>query len=254
VETDMHAPIARPIAAAFAFSAALLLHPATTWAQTDDDDGSHLTVTGVGEVDAAPDRVRILFAVETEGETAQEAGEKNATLMTAVTGAVRTAGEGVPGFRLETSGYALFPRYGPARANLPQEIVGYVARNTVEVTADDVTEAGALIDAALGAGANRVAGLNFVISDPEPFRHQAVTEAVTAARAEAEVMAAALGMRLGPPVDVQGGADTYYPVPMMDMAMRSGMEMAQAPPTPIEAGEQTITARVTIRFRLDPAP
>jgi uncharacterized protein YggE len=45
----------------------------------------------------------------------------------------------------------------------------------------------------------------------------------------------------------------YYPMPMMDMAARS-MEMAQAAPTPIEAGQQTLTARVTIRFRLEPGP
>ena len=232
---------------------AMLFIPAPATSQQEDDDGSYLTVTGIGQIDASPDRVRIFFAVESEGATAQEAGEKNATLMTAVSAAVREAGSGLPGFRLETSGYNLFPRYGPARANLPQEIVGYVARNTVAVAADDVEGAGPLIDAALGAGANRVSGLRFEVSEPEPHRHAAVQEAVASARAEAEVMAAALGMRLGPPVDVQGGADTYYPVPMMEMAVRS-VDMAQAPPTPIEAGEQTVTARVTIRFRLDPVP
>jgi len=238
-------------------SALLLIAPLFLFApaasQQGEDDGSYLTVTGVGEVQASPDRARIFFAVESEGATAQEAGEKNATLMTAVTAAVRQAGSDLPGFRLETSGYNLYPRYGPARANLPQEIVGYVARNTVAVTADEVTAAGRLIDAALGAGSNRVSGLNFEVSEPEPHRHAAVREAVRSARAEAEVMAESLGMRLGPPMDVQGGADNYYPMPMMDYAVR-GAEMAQAAPTPIEAGEQTLTARITIRFRLDPAP
>jgi len=210
-----------------------------------------VTVTGTAEVEAQPDRARILFAVETEGATAQEAGERNATLMTAVTEALRTAGDDAPGLRVETSGYSLAPRYGPVRPDQSREILGYTARNTVQVRVDEVERVGPLIDAALGAGANRVANLQFELRDPEPHRHEAVRLAVQRARAEAEVIADALGVPLGPALDVQGGADTFYP-----MQGFAGMEraMAMMDATPIEAGMQTISARVTIRFRLDEAP
>jgi uncharacterized protein len=221
--------------------------------QHTPDPGSFLTVTGTAEVEAPPDRARVLFAVETEGETARAAGEANANLMTEVSDALRQAGQGMAGFRLETSGYSLTPRYGPIRSGQPQEIVGYTARNTVQVRVDEVNGAGPLIDAALEAGANRVAGLGFEVRDPEPYRHEAVRNAVTGARAEAAVMAQALGMQLGEAVDVQGGADMYFPRTQMASAAR-GMEMADAFATPIEAGAQTLTARVTIRFRLEPTP
>jgi uncharacterized protein YggE len=220
--------------------------------QNQDDEEPTVTVSGRGEVEAEPDRAVIYFAVETEGESAREAGERNAELMSEVTAAVTAAAQGVDGFEVNTSGYSLSPRYTVPEGDRIQEIMGYVARNTLQVTVDDVSRVGSLIDTALGAGANRVANLSFEVRDPEPFRAEALRDAVVTARGEAEVMAQALGMALGPAIDVQGGADFPYPVPYFqrDMAF---MEAAQAAPTPIEAGPLTISANVTIRFRLEPA-
>lgn len=221
-----------------------------------EEDPPVLVLTGTAEVEAEPDRAQVIFAVETEGETAREAGEANADLMTAVSAAIRGAVGSVPGFRLETSGYSLTPQYGPYREGRNAEIIGYIARNSIRVRLDAVDQSGALIDAALGAGANRVAGLGFELRDPEPYRHEAVRQAIAKARAEAEIMAAALGVRLGPPIEVQGGADFYAP-PQPYMAARGDvmmMEAAAAAPTPVESGMQTVTARVTIRFRLEPLP
>jgi uncharacterized protein YggE len=219
--------------------------------QDQDDQEPTVTVSGRGEVEAEPDRAVIYFAVETEGESAREAGEANAALMNAVTSAVRAAAEGAAGFVVTTMGYSLTPRYTVPGDDRIQEIMGYVARNTLQVTVDDVSRVGTLIDTALGAGANRVANLSFEVRDPEPFRAEALRDAVLTARAEAGVMAQALGMALGPAIDVQGGADIPYPVPYFQRDV-GFMEAAQAP-TPIEAGPLTISANVTIRFRLDPA-
>ncbi len=218
-----------------------------------DDPTSVLTVTGTASVEVPADRARILLAVETEGETAREAGEANARLMTQVSEGLRAAGAGLPGFQLQTSGYSLTPVYAPIRAGQPREITGYSARNSIQVRVDDVDAAGPLIDAGLEAGANRIAGLSFEVRDPEPHRHEAVRRAVAAARAEAEVMAAALGLQLGLPVEVQGGADPWFPGPLM--AQARGMEMAaDAFATPVEPGSHTLSARVTVRYRLEPAP
>jgi uncharacterized protein len=217
----------------------------------EPDDPRVVTVTGTAEVEAQPDRARIFFAVETEGETAREAGEENARVMTAVSEALVSEGAGAAGLRVETFGYSLTPRYGPVRADQSREILGYTARNTVQVRVDEVARVGPLIDAALESGANRVANLQFELQDAEPFRHEAVRLAVQRARSEAEVIAEALGVPLGPALDVQGGADTFYPRQAF-----AGMERAVAmmDSTPIEAGMQTVTARVTIRFRLDEEP
>ncbi len=208
-----------------------------------------LNVSGTGTVEVSPDRARIVFAVETEAEGARETGEANALLMDRVITALR--GTGIPDLRIETSGYSLSPRYAPRTGSEPQRIAGYTARNTVQVIVDDVDAVGRLVDSALDAGANRVAGLSFEIRDPEPHRQEALRRAVARARGEAEVMAEALGMRLGDPITVQGGAEIPSPRGF-DMARADVMMAMEAAPTPVEAGLQTVRASVSIRYRLYP--
>lgn len=201
-------------------------------------------VSAVGRVDIQTDRAVVRFAVETEAGTAGEASRENASRMDAVLQAVRELG--VEGTELETSGYQLSPIYRRPAQGGTQEIAGYRAQNFVEVTLDDVDAVGRVIDAAIGAGANRIAGLTFTARDTRPARLEALRMAVEKAREEAEAMAAALGVPLGPPLEVRSGGETEPPRPMM---MR--MEAAQADvSTPIEAGDQTVTAHVTVRYGL----
>jgi len=209
-----------------------------------------MNVSGSAYVEVAPDRARISFAVETEHEGAREAGEANARLMDRVITALR--GTGIPDLRIETSGYSLTPRYAPRSGNEPQRIAGYTARNTVEVIVDDVDAVGRLVDTALAAGANRVAGMGFEIRDTEPHRQEALRRAVATARGEAEAMAEALGMRLGSPMTIQGGADFPQPRSMFRADMGMAMAAMEAVPTPVEAGLQRVSANVSIQYRLHP--
>jgi uncharacterized protein len=219
-------------------------------AQAAGQEGTTLSVNGTGTVEVAPDRARVVFAVETEAEGARETGEANARLMDRVIAALRATG--IPDLRIETSGYQLSPRYAPRQGDAPQRIAGYTARNTVQVIVDDVDAVGGLVDAALEAGANRVAGLSFEIRDAEPHRQEALRQAVARARGEAEVMAEALGMRLGTPIEVQGGAQLPGPRNIEAFSMRADVMMEAAVPTPVQAGLQTVQANVSIRYRLHP--
>jgi len=224
--------------------------PSWAAAQTvsEGEEPSVVIATGIGRIEVAPDRARVSFAVETEAGTAREAGEANARQMEAVIAAIRATS--VPGLQIQSSGYSLSPRYRPRSADQVQEIAGYSAQNQVFVIVDEVGRVGQIIDEALGAGANRVAGLSFEVRDPEPHQREALRLAVGKARGEAEVMASALGMRLGPPLHVQGGAETPFPrfsdVRMDRMAFASEMGAI----TPVEAGLQTLSAQVTVRFRI----
>ncbi|MEX0979629.1 MAG: SIMPL domain-containing protein, partial [Gemmatimonadota bacterium] len=123
-------------------------------------------------------------------------------------------------------------------------IQNYRAMNNIRVTAGDVEAAGALIDTAIGAGANRVASLGFEVRDREPLRAEALRMAVQKAEAEARTIAEALRVTLGPPLEVRGGAE-YQPMYRQEMVL-----MRSADATPIEAGAQTVSANVTIRYRL----
>jgi len=206
--------------------------------------GGWIQVSGTGSVDVRPDRAAVSFAVETRQETAGGAAAGNADRMAAVLGALRAAD--LTGLRLETYGYALQPDYQTTSNQRSREIVAYVALNNVRAETDDVDAVGRIIDIAIDAGANRVAGISFFASDTEAARAEALAEAVRNATAEARTIARSLGYRLGPPLEINGGAQR--PVPR---AMEMAAMQARAP-TPIEAGDQTVSASVSIRFALGP--
>jgi uncharacterized protein YggE len=207
-----------------------------------------IEVSGSASVSIPTDEARVSFAMETRGETAAQAAEDNAAAMDRVLEALRRAS--LPGLDLETFGYSLQPQYSTDQQRV-RTIIGYVASNNVSAKITDVEAVGRLLDVAIGAGANRVANIAFTASDTQPARAEALAQAVASARAEAQVMAESLGYRLGAPIEVRGGAQRPGPAPMI--YAETAARAMQAAPTPIEAGDQTVTANVTIRFELGPA-
>jgi uncharacterized protein YggE len=156
----------------------------------------------------------------------------------------------VSGLDLETMGFNLQPQYERSSGEVPR-IRAYRAVNNVSVTVNDIESVGAVIDAATGAGANRVASLRFDARDTQEARLEALGIATEEARRQAEVLAAALGYRLGPPLEVHGNAQSPMPPPMPMMRGALAYETQSAgPTTPVETGDQTVSASVTIKYRL----
>jgi uncharacterized protein YggE len=213
-----------------------------------------VVVTATATVEREPERALLILAVESTGTTAQQAAQANATRMDALTAALRRLG--ITGPLIRTISYQLIPEYARNTATQPPErqdaprIVGYRAVNMVQITVDSVPRVGGIIDAALQAGANRVAGLNFELKDPQSARLQALRQAVARARSDAEAMAQAVGERLGPPLNMttHGYAE---PRQFRGEAVRMVDAMQAPAPTPIEPGLLEVTASVTITFRLD---
>jgi uncharacterized protein YggE len=207
-----------------------------------------IRVTGTGEVRAAPDQATADFAVETAASNAQEAAAANAQAMDRVIAALVRAG--VPRERIETRDYNVFPDYDqrPMEQGGEPRIRGYRVMNTVSATTHDIARVGALIDAALGAGANRVHGVRFSLRDPQRFRAQAIAEATRRARADAEALASAMGVQLGA-VREASTVEVGHSGPVMMMARAEAADMAaQSAPTPINPGEQTVRATVVIVY------
>ena len=106
-----------------------------------------------------------------------------------------------------------------------------------------VARAGALIDAAAGAGANQISGPGLSSSDAERLYQKALADAVADAREHAEVLAKAAGRSLGEITTmVESGAT---PVPLYRAAADAAVSS-----TPIEPGQQETTATVSVTFDL----
>lgn len=208
-------------------------------------------VTGTASVSVPPDVARLSFAVETRAREAGVASADNARIMSHVIAALKHAA--FQGMEVETYGYALNPVYAP-RPPQPKEgmrtriIDGYTALNNIRVTLTDMQAVGKAVDTAVGAGANRVSSLSFAASHTTAARKEALSRAVASARSQAEAIASALGYELGPPLEIHGGAQA--PPIARPMTFSSGVRAEAL--TPVEAGNQSVTASVTIRFALGP--
>ena len=122
-----------------------------------------ITVTGESTVTVAPDVAYLTVGVQTSARTAREASATNATQVAAVIDAVTRAG--IPSSAIRTVGLSLRPTYAARNQpdNRPPTIAGYEATNQVEVTVAIVTQAGEIVDAAIGAGANLAGNLRFAV-------------------------------------------------------------------------------------------
>jgi uncharacterized protein YggE len=189
---------------------------------------------GAATLSQSPDQAQISVSVNTNGATAQAAAQANATLSTAVQNALKALN---PAPMIQTTGYSVYPFY----TNQGQSVAGYTASNTIQVTSSDLSSIGNLIDTASQAGATNVSGLTFSLQNPDPLKQQALTQAAKQARAHADAIAAGLGGKTGAVVSaVEGSA--YTPV--------FGGVVAGAATTPIQTGQVSVTANVTITFQL----
>ncbi len=205
-------------------------------------------VTGRATVSVPADMARVSFAVETHAKEAAAASSANAEHMSRVIDALKQAG--FAGFQVETYGYSLNPEYAtPTQQGRRTRVIdGYTAVNNIRVTVSDAQAVGRVVDTAIGAGANRVSSLSFGAKDTERARKEALSLAVADARAQAQAIAEAMGRELGPPLEVHGSAQAPAgPRPMTFESMAR-----TAAPTPVEAGEQSVAASVTVRFVLGP--
>ena len=109
-------------------------------------------------------------------------------------------------------------------------MTGYSAQNTVSAKAK-IAGAGALVDAAVGAGANTVDGPSLTLSDEDALYRDALEQAVENARAKALALAHAGGFGVGPVSTVveQGAAAQ----PVFD----SAVALAKGTSTPDRAGD-----------------
>lgn len=205
-----------------------------------------ITVSANGEVQVTPDRARVSLGVETHATTAREASQQNAAAQTKIIAALRAAG--IPQANIRTTGFNVAPKQEYIPETRTWRVDGYQVTNIVVVVVEPVSKAGEVIDVALEAGANRVAGLNFEIKDPTAAREAAMTQAVERARREAEIAAAAAGGHIVRLLEINVNSyEPSPPRPMMEMA-----RMDQSASTPISEGTQPVVVNVNTRWEYAP--
>jgi uncharacterized protein YggE len=229
-----------------------------------------ISVTGMGKAFGQPNIARATVGVEVRAATADGAMRDVSTGVARVIAALK--GAGIAESDLVTQNLSLHfeqepppprpvveptpaaplkgrPATAPATDASPDSkkspAGNYRAQNTVAVKIRNLDKVGAVLGAAMGAGANAMFGLAFQIEEPRQLEEQAREKAMADARARAEGLARLAGVRLGPIVSIQesnGGVPTPGPVMMY--------KAAQAADVPIERGELLVTTTVNTVYSI----
>jgi len=227
-----------------------------------------LSITAEGRSRRTPDLAIFSAGVVTQGSNASQAMTENAGRMDRVVAALRRAG--IAERDIQTSSISLQPRYTdpdreaqmrarqmrepyiPPANPEPPRIIGYEARNNVQVRVRRLGEMGRIIDTLIEQGANQVDGPSFTLDEPAAALDQARTEAIAEGRRRAELYARAAGMRVGRILSISEGGG-YYPVSpvVYATAERGGGPMAPPPPpTVVAPGELSLGVAVSMQFEL----
>jgi uncharacterized protein YggE len=199
-----------------------------------------ISVTGEATISVPPDQAEIDGGVTSEAKTAREASEANNAAMGKVLQALKSAGIDEKDF--QTSRLSLQPQTAPNRPG-PSAIVGYRASNRVTLRVRDVTKVANVIDTLVGAGANEIGGINFIVSKASKLLDEAREQAVADARRKAEIYAKAAGVTLGAPLSI---SEEGSPGPMPFRKMATGMAAA----APVAQGEETLAVTVSVSWAI----
>jgi uncharacterized protein YggE len=231
--------------AILALGAVAILQPDWAAAEPATPGPRTLTVSGQGEVKAAPDEAHLSAGVMSEARKAADALAANTRAMNEVFATLKRFG--IPDKSIQTSEFSVEPQIQSDRnGNSKPKISGYSVSNTVDVTVD-IPKLGPALDALVASGANSLGSIAFDIRDPKPLLAKARAEAMKDAIGRAQVYAKAGAVGLGPILAVnEGGAETPRP---LSFAPRMMAAPAAAPP-PVAAGEESVTANVTVTFEI----
>jgi hypothetical protein len=223
--------------------------------QTTQQSG--IWVTGTGTKEVASDVAEVYLGVESTEETVADARQKAADAMTAVLDAIRALG--ISDDDITTTSFNIYPqqvwvevtdedgRHGEPR------ITGYTVSNQVRVTVKNIDLLDEVIDSAAEEGGDliRVNSVSFTVADPAAHGAETRQMAAADARAKAELYAEAMGVTLG---DLIFLTELSSSAPL-NQARAIGADYAEAgafAPTPIEAGDVSLTTTIQAAFAIVP--
>lgn len=205
-----------------------------------------VSVSGSGSVTLSPDEAQVFVGTVTQANDAQQASSANARIMEDLVARLHSLG--IANDSISTVSYYISPLY-VTRSNGSQTIIGYQAQHTlsVKIQNSNLNQLGAkvaqVIDSAVGAGANQVSGVQFMLSDAtlKQTTNQALQNAIQDASSKAQAMASALGLRITGVESISQGGPIYPPVYALSVA---GVEKS----TPIMPGTFTLAASVQVTY------
>ena len=106
-----------------------------------------------------------------------------------------------------------------------------------------MTKVAGIIDVLVGAGANEIGGINFMVTQASKHLDEAREKAIADARRKAEIYARAAGVTLGEPISI---SEEGAPVPLY----RGKLAAPMAVGAPVAQGEETLSVTVSVTWAI----
>jgi uncharacterized protein YggE len=224
------------------------------------DPARTVQVSGSAMINVVPDRALIQLGVQSNGVTPDIVQAANSSAIQKVIKALNALG--VESKDIATDFYMIEPVYESYDSLY---IKGYRINNTVAVTLRDVKLTGAILAAALKAGANQVINVEFYTSQLRKYRDQARELAMKAAKEKARDLANAAGAETGCVLNITENSWSYYngwwwygnrnqsawtQNTVQNAAPPSGGAGGSAGDEPISLGQISVKAEVSATFGL----
>jgi hypothetical protein len=205
-----------------------------------------LTVSGTGLVRVSPDTASINLGVATQDTDVAQAVAASNLAADAIINAVKNLGvapEDVRTTYFNVSPQPMFDQNGQ-----PTGQTNYWVNNTLVVTLRQVDQLGAVLQAAVDAGANSINGISFDLTDKSQAEEQARKAAIADAQQRAERLATAAGTTLGEIVSIYTGGYSYGAINYVEAASSAGS--AGGGTVPIAPGTFDVRIDVTLAYTL----
>jgi uncharacterized protein YggE len=194
-------------------------------------------VSGTSAVDMAPDLISIDLGVTTSGPTVRKIVDENNEKVARIVSILKA--KGVKSEQIKTSRFSLSP------VEKDGVRTGYEVSHTIGVSSRQVSDVGALLDAAIDSGANEVRGPEFGVGNEKVVQDRCLTEAFGDAKAKATKLAHLSDRTLSKVLAVTDGSSSPF-----ELKHRSGVEGGVMGGLTIESGVHTVQCGVTVAFEL----
>lgn len=221
--------------------AALALTAGSAWA-----DGGARVVEVVGEASTlvSPTEAVVVLGTSAEAPAAAKAASRCAAQAQRLLVAIKKAAGCSE--CISTAGYRLEPVFEWDKSRRTRRLKAYRASNYFRVVLAAGPEVARVIDAAVAAGATEIKGPWWRVRGRQKLLNKLMAKAVANARARAEVLARAAGVKVGKVVEMRLMGRAHPPGRAYLLSGPPARE-----PTPVVAGMRRITLRVMCVFELE---
>ena len=160
-------------------------------APTRGDSVSTVITSGQGEITLSPDRAVLRVSVETRAGTAAQAANANTQRVRKLLDILNTIRQ--PNESVMVAGVSVV-----ANRDDKGQVRGYGASATIRISTRTLERLGTIIDAALAGGANNIQDVTWLSDREQSARREVLGRAFTEAHQNAQALADAAKLALGP--------------------------------------------------------